>query len=72
MANFASRLQEKDIHKSSRPTSWKDEHGKTKKGAYVFTGITLKSIVPVIQEDKKFKREQKRAGETKWQAIING
>lgn len=72
MANFASRLQEKDIHKSSRPTSWKDEHGKTKKGAYVFTGITLKSIVPVIQEDKKFKREQKQAGEAKWQAIING
>lgn len=72
MSWFASRLQEKDVHKSSHKTSWKDEHGKTKTGAYVFMGITLKSIVPVIQEDKKFKREQKQAGEAKWQAIING
>lgn len=72
MANIASRLQEKDVHKSKNPTSWRDEHGKTRKGVYVFNGITLKSIAKIEQEDKKFHDEQRKAGEQRWQAIING
>ncbi|QLL74598.1 DUF5906 domain-containing protein [Lactobacillus crispatus] len=72
MASFASRLQGKDVHKSSDPTSWKDEHGYFKTGVYVFQGITLKSIAKVEQEDKEFKKNQKKAGEQRWQAIING
>ncbi|PLT11215.1 hypothetical protein CYJ79_05965 [Lactobacillus crispatus] len=72
MSTLGSRLQEKDVHKSDRPTSWKDEHGNFKTGTFVFRGITLKSIAKVEQEDKEFKKNQKKAGEQKWQAIING
>ena len=72
MANFASRLQEKDIHKSKNPTSWRDEHGNFKTGTYVFQGITLKSIAKIEQEEKNFQNEQRKKGEARWQAIING
>lgn len=72
MANFASRLQEKDIHKSKNPTSWRDEYGNFKTGTYVFQGITLKSIAKIEQEEKNFHNEQRRKGEARWQAIING
>lgn len=72
MSSFASRLQEKDIHKSLHPTSWRDEHGNFKTGTYVFYGITLKSIATIEQEDKKFHDEQRKAGKQRWQAVING
>ena len=72
MASFASRLQGKDVHKSSNPTSWRDEHGHFKTGVFVFQGITLKNIAKIEQEEQNFKLEQKKAGEQRWQAIING
>lgn len=72
MASLASRLQGKDVHKSDSPTSWKDEHGYFKTGVYVFQGITLKSIAKIEQEEKEFKENQKKAGEQRWQEIVNG
>lgn len=72
MSSFASRLQEKDIHKSKNPTSWRDEYGNFKTGTYVFQGITLKSIAKIEQEEKSFHDEQRKIGEAKRQAIING
>ena len=72
IASFASRLQGKDVHKSKNTTSWRDERGKFKTGVYVFKGITLKSIAKVEQEEQNFKLEQKKTGEQRWQAVING
>lgn len=72
MSSFASRLQEKDIHKSKNPTSWRDEYGNFKTGTYVFQGITLKSIAKIEQEEKSFHDEQRKIGEAKRQAMING
>lgn len=72
MASFASRLQGKDVHKSSHPTSWRDEHGHFKTGVFVFQGITLKNIAKIEQEEQNFKLEQKKAGKQRWQEIING